>query len=254
MATSPKSVLVTGGAGYIGSHTVLELLNDGWDVTVVDNLSNASAESLTRVAELAGRAARLEVVDLCDRAALRGVFAARPYAAVVHFAGLKAVGESNSMPLRYYSNNITGTLVLLELMREFGVDRLVFSSSATVYGLPETLPITEAHPLRATNPYGRTKLFIEEILRAVYNLGTGQGYSVLEMVAAFEKASGRKVPHRIVGRREGDIGSCYGDVALARTELGWTAQRGLKEMVEDMWRWQEQNPVGYAKEGEVAKE
>ncbi|MBW1644774.1 MAG: UDP-glucose 4-epimerase GalE [Deltaproteobacteria bacterium] len=333
-------ILVTGGAGYIGSHTCLELLQAGYQVTVVDNLCNSKVAALERVEELCGRRLAFHQVDLLDRQALAAVFRQRRFAAVIHFAGLKAVGESVAVPLRYYHNNITGTIILCEVMREHGVKNLVFSSSATVYGDPETVPIREDFPLGPTNPYGRTKLMIEEILRdlqradaewniallryfnpvgahpsgrigedphgipnnllpyisqvavgrldelavfgndyptpdgtgvrdyihvvdlahghlkalerlaanpgvVTYNLGTGRGYSVLEVIAAFEKASGRRVPYRIVGRRPGDIATCYADPGRARRELGWQARRGLEEMTADAWRWQQQNPAGY---------
>jgi UDP-glucose 4-epimerase len=333
-------LLVTGGAGYIGSHTCLELLQAGCEVVVVDNLSNSSEESLRRVQELAGKALEFHRVDLLDREALETVFSCRPVNAVIHFAGLKAVGESVSIPLRYYRNNITGTLVLCEVMKKHNVRNLVFSSSATVYGDPRTVPITEDFPLGPTNPYGRTKWMIEEILRDLhradqawnvallryfnpvgahpsgrigedpndvpnnlmpyiaqvavgrlpelrvfgddyptrdgtgvrdyihvvdlalghlsaldrlasnpglltYNLGTGQGYSVLEVVAAFERASGKQIPYKIVGRRPGDVASCYADASKAKGELGWSAQRGIDQMCADAWRWQSNNPNGY---------
>jgi len=333
-------ILVTGGAGYIGSHTVLELLNAGHEVIVVDNLSNSKEEALRRVQALTGRALTFYRVDLLDREALTAVFARHAVDAVIHFAGLKAVGESVSMPLRYYHNNVTGTLVLCEVMQAAGVRNLVFSSSATVYGEPETVPITEDFPLSATNPYGRSKLMIEEILRdlhvadaawniallryfnpvgahasgrigedpsgipnnllpyiaqvavgklpylrvfggdyptpdgagvrdyihvvdlalghlkaldklaqnpgvVTYNLGTGRGYSVLEMVAAFEKACGRAIPYQIVDRRPGDIPTSYADPSLAAAELGWRAVRDVDAMCADAWRWQSQNPHGY---------
>ncbi|MFN8485925.1 MAG: UDP-glucose 4-epimerase GalE [Anaerolineae bacterium] len=333
-------ILVTGGAGYIGSHTCVELLNAGYDVTVVDNLSNSKAEAIRRVEELAGRKMAFHPVDLLDRAGLAAVFDEAPVDAVIHFAGLKAVGESVAIPLRYYHNNITGSLILLEVMRERGVKDIVFSSSATVYGDPARVPITEDMPLHATNPYGRTKLMIEEILRdlwvsdhswniallryfnpvgahpsgrigedpngipnnlmpfiakvavgqlpelrvfgadyptpdgtgvrdyihvvdlalghlsaldrltekpgvVTYNLGTGRGYSVLEMVAAFEKASGRTIPYRIVERRPGDVAAAYADPTLANRELRWCAERGVDEMCADAWRWQSDNPRGY---------
>lgn len=333
-------ILVTGGAGYIGSHTCLELLQAGYEVVAVDNLSNSKEESLRRVQALAGRALTFHRVDLLDRPALDAVFAAAPVDAVIHFAGLKAVGESVTIPLRYYHNNLTGTLLLCEAMKAHGVRNIVFSSSATVYGDPATVPITEAFPLSATNPYGRSKLMIEEILRdlhisdaawniallryfnpvgahvsgrigedpaglpnnlmpyvaqvavgklpelrvfgndyptpdgtgvrdyihvvdladghlraldklagnpgiVTYNLGTGRGYSVLEVVAAFEQAAGRPVPYKIVGRRPGDIAACYADPTRAQAELGWTATRGLAEMCADTWRWQSANPQGY---------
>ena len=335
-------ILVTGGAGYIGSHTCIELLNSGHRVTVVDNLCNAKREALKRVEELTSKSLTFHEVDLLDRAGLQRVFrvADTPFDAVIHFAGLKAVGESVEKPLLYYHNNITGTLVLCEVMAEHGLKNIVFSSSATVYGDPAEVPILEDFPLSCTNPYGRTKLMIEEILRdiqvadlewnvvllryfnpvgahksgrigedpngipnnlmpyisqvavgkleqltvfgndyptsdgtgvrdyihvvdlavghvraiekladkpgvVVYNLGTGQGYSVLEMVEAFKAASGRDVPHRIAGRRAGDIAACYADPTRAKTELGWQAERGIAEMCEDTWRWQTQNPDGY---------
>ncbi len=334
------SCLVTGGAGFIGSHTCLELLAAGYDVTVVDNLENASEESLRRVQDLAGRALDFHRVDIRDAAAMRRVFAGRRFDAVIHFAGLKAVGESSRIPVRYYDNNVAGTLELLKVMEEHGCRRLVFSSSATVYGDPARVPITEDFPLSATNPYGRTKLFIEEILRDLcaadprwtcvllryfnpigahpsgrigedprglpnnlmpyvmqvavgrlaevsvfgddyptpdgtgvrdyihvvdlalghlaaldrlgglsgcvpVNLGTGRGYSVLEMVAAAAKASGRPVPYRVVARRPGDVATCYADPALAVRLLGWRAQRDIEQMCEDHWRWQAANPDGY---------
>ncbi|MFP4278859.1 MAG: UDP-glucose 4-epimerase GalE [Halochromatium sp.] len=333
-------VLVTGGAGYIGSHTCVELLAAGHALVVVDNLSNSKLESLRRVREISGRPLDFVRADVRDAAALEALFSAYAFDAVIHFAGLKAVGESSAIPLDYYENNLGGTLALCRAMDKAGVKRLVFSSSATVYGDPATVPIREDFPLSATNPYGRTKLFIEEILRDLYradpsweiallryfnpvgahasgrigedpngmpnnlmpfigqvaagkrealqvfgddyptpdgtgvrdyihvvdlarghlaalerlpavpglltcNLGTGQGYSVLEMVRAFEAASGRSVPYRIVGRRPGDIATCYADPAYARAELGWQAERGLEQMVADAWRWQSQNPDGY---------
>jgi UDP-glucose 4-epimerase len=334
------AILVTGGAGYIGSHTCLELLAAGHDVVVVDNLDNSSEESLRRVQELTGKSLEFHPVDICKREPLRRVFAGRRFAAVVHFAGLKAVGESCEIPLRYYENNIFGTIELLKAMQEHDCFNIVFSSSATVYGDPASVPITEDFPLQATNPYGRTKLFIEEIMRdlcladprwrcvllryfnpigahesgrigedpqgipnnlmpfvmqvavgqrpelsvfgddydtpdgtgvrdyihvvdlalghlaaienldelpgcTAINLGTGQGYSVLEMVKAAEQASGRKVPYRIAPRRSGDIATCYADPAQAASLLGWKASRGLQQMCTDAWRWQEGNPQGY---------
>ena len=332
--------LITGGAGFIGCHTCVELLAAGHDIVVVDNLANSRRESLHRVETLTDRNLDFHQVDLLDTQALAAVLAPGGIAAVVHFAGLKAVGESVQMPLRYYQNNIAGTLSLVEAMQQHGPRRLVFSSSATVYGDPHAVPITEDFPLAATNPYGRTKLFIEEILRDLAaggdwsisllryfnpvgahpsgrigedprgipnnlmpflsqvaigrlerlevfgddyntpdgtgvrdyihvtdlalghvaaiepvgdrsggvitcNLGTGRGYSVLEMIEAFSRASGRKVPYEIGGRREGDIAACYADVTRARTELGWTATRGIDEMCADAWRWQSQNPDGF---------
>ena len=331
-------VLVTGGAGYIGSHTCLELLHSGHRVTVIDNLANSSREALRRVEALCGQPLTFHQVDLLDLDALRRVFRQIPEAgAVIHFAGLKAVGESVQVPLRYYQNNLIGTLNLCQVMNEAGVQTLVFSSSATVYGDPASVPIREDFPLSCTNPYGRTKLMIEEILRDLHraepawriallryfnpvgahigedpggipnnlmpyiaqvavgklrelavfggdyptpdgtgvrdyihvvdlalghlralerladrpgmltlNLGTGRGYSVLDMVRAFEAASGRAVPYRIVDRRPGDIARCYADPALAQRELGWQATRDLGEMCADSWRWQSANPRGYA--------
>lgn len=334
------AILVTGGAGYIGSHTVLELLNSGNDVVIIDNLCNSSRESLRRVEALTGRSVTFYEADVCDRSALQTIFAQHAIDAVIHFAGLKAVGESTQIPLKYYQNNIAATLVLCEEMGRAGVFRLVFSSSATVYGDPHTVPIQEHFPTSATNPYGRSKLMVEEMLRDIvaadprwsvvllryfnpvgahisgqigedpngipnnllpyiaqvaigrlkqlsvfgndyptpdgtgvrdyihvvdlslghlkalqyiadrhgvftFNLGTGQGYSVLEMVKAFEQASGRAVPYQVVARRPGDIAVCYAEPDLAAQELGWRAERGLPEMMADTWRWQSQNPNGY---------
>jgi UDP-glucose 4-epimerase len=335
------AILVTGGAGYIGSHTCVELLNNGYEIIILDNFSNSKPEALFRVKEITGKDLKVYEIDLLDRMGLEDVFSKNKIEAVIHFAGLKAVGESVSIPLHYYHNNITGTLILCEVMKKYGVKNLVFSSSATVYGMPERVPITEDFPLGATNPYGRTKFMIEDILRDLfvsdnswsiallryfnpigahesgiigedpngipnnlmpyitqvavgklkelqvfgndyptidgtgvrdyihvvdlanghlkalvkvmstkgveaYNLGTGTGYSVLEMVSAFEQAaSGMKVPYRIVDRRPGDVGVCYADPSKARNELGWTAERGIKEMCRDSWRWQEKNPNGY---------
>lgn len=335
-------ILVTGGAGYIGSHTCIELLNAGYQVTVVDNLSNAKEESLKRVEEITGESVPFQQVDLLDKDALEEVFIKTPvpFDSVIHFAGLKAVGESIEKPLWYYHNNITGTLVLAEVMAKYDVKNIVFSSSATVYGDPATVPILEDFPLSCTNPYGRTKLMIEEILRDInvadkswnvallryfnpvgahftgrigedpngipnnlmpyisqvavgklkeltvfgndyptsdgtgvrdyihvvdlavghvkaierlqakpgvvtYNLGTGHGYSVLDMVDAFKNVSGRDIPYVIAGRRPGDIAACYADPGKALAELGWQAKRGIDEMCEDTWRWQTQNPDGY---------
>ena len=333
-------ILVTGGAGYIGSHTCIELLRTGCDVVVVDNLSNSSRESLHRAQDIAGKELQFHPVDLLDAQALDAVFSDAPIDAVIHFAGLKAVGESVQLPLHYYHNNLTGTLTLCQAMQRHGVRNLVFSSSATVYGEPQTVPIKEDFPLSATNPYGRTKLMIEDILRdlhvadpacniallryfnpvgahpsgrigeapggtpnnlmpyiaqvavdkrpqlsvfgddyptpdgtgvrdyihvvdlaqghlaaleklntapgvVTYNLGTGRGYSVLEVVAAFEQASGRPVPYQIVERRPGDTAACYADPTLAQRELGWVAKLDLAQMCADTWRWQSQNPNGY---------
>ena len=333
-------LLVTGGAGYIGSHTCVELLAAGHAVTVFDNFSNSNPEALARVARIAGRAPALVRGDLRDRAALDAALSASAADAVVHFAGLKAVGESVQKPLLYYDNNMVGTLRLLEAMAARGVRQLVFSSSATVYGEPQRLPLTEDHPLAATNPYGQTKLAIEHMLRELaasdpqwrigilryfnpvgahdsgligedprdvpnnlmpyvaqvavgrrdhlsvwgddyptpdgtgvrdyihvvdlalghlralqalaaapgcwaVNLGTGTGYSVLDMVRAFERASGRAVPYRVAPRRPGDVAACYADPTLARERLGWRAERGLEAMCRDAWRWQSGNPAGY---------
>jgi UDP-glucose 4-epimerase len=333
-------VLVTGGAGYIGSHTVVELLNANYDVVVVDNLDNSCEESLKRVEKICGREVEFHKVDILHRDPLREVFAKNPIDSVIHFAALKAVGESVAQPLRYYHNNITGTLVLCEVMMEFGVKDIVFSSSATVYGDPHKVPITEDFPLYATNPYGHTKLMMEQVLtdvqaanndwnvallryfnpvgahesgsigedpngipnnllpyisqvavgrldclsvfggdyptrdgtgvrdyihvvdlavghlnaldklaeqpgKVIYNLGTGAGNSVLEMVNAFEKASGKKISYQIVDRRPGDAAECYADPSLALKELGWKTTRGIDEMCADTWRWQSKNPNGY---------
>lgn len=333
-------ILVTGGAGYIGSHTCVELLNAGHEVVVIDNLSNSKEESLHRVAGITGRTLTFYEKDLLDKAALREIFSTHPIDAVIHFAGLKAVGESVEQPLAYYRNNLDSTLSLCEVMREFKVFNLVFSSSATVYGDPDEVPITEDFPLSAVNPYGRTKLFIERILQdlyvsderwnigllryfnpvgahesgrigedpndipnnlmpyitqvavgklqqlsvfgddydthdgtgvrdyihvvdlaighlkalekleedpgvVIYNLGTGQGYSVLDVVKAFEKASGRDIPYRISDRRPGDAAICYADPSKAEKELDWRAERDLEDMCRDSWRWQSENPEGY---------
>jgi UDP-glucose 4-epimerase len=333
-------ILVTGGAGYIGSHTCVALLEEGYEVCVVDNLSNSKETPLQRVSAITGRRPDFYRVDLTDRQALEEVFQAHRFDGVIHFAGLKAVGESSVQPLAYYRNNIAGTLVLLERMQAHGVKTIVFSSSATVYGEPAAVPIPERAAVGPTNPYGRSKLMIEQILgdlhradrdfhiavlryfnpvgahpsgrigedpndvpnnlmpfisqvavgrrtalsvfggdyptpdgtgvrdyihvmdlaeghgRALrrlrekpgivtYNLGTGRGYSVLEMVAAFEKASGKPIPYQITARREGDIAVCYADPSLAERELGWRAVRGIEEMCADAWRWQSQNPEGY---------
>jgi UDP-glucose 4-epimerase len=333
-------VLVTGGAGYIGSHTCVELLQAGIHVVALDNLSNSREESLRRVGEITGQGVGFFEVDLRDRETLGEIFSQGHFDAVIHFAGLKAVGESVAHPLEYYDNNVQGTLTLCQAMADAGVRNLVFSSSATVYGDPASVPIREDFPVGATNPYGRSKLFIEEILRdlhvsdprwsiallryfnpvgahesgrigedpngipnnlmpyiaqvavgrlqrlrvfgddyptpdgtgvrdyihvvdlarghlaalhklqaapgvVTYNLGTGRGYSVLKVIAAFERASGRPIPYDIVERRPGDIACCYADPSLARKELGWSAEYDLERMVVDAWRWQSQNPDGY---------
>lgn len=334
------AILVTGGAGYIGSHTCIELLNAGYEIIVLDNFSNSKPESLKRVQEITGKPLSVYEVDLLNKEDVEKVFNENQIDAVIHFAGLKAVGESVAVPLKYYHNNITGTLILAEVMQKYGVKKMVFSSSATVYGMPEQVPISEDFPLSATNPYGRTKLMIEEIMRDVYvsdkewsiallryfnpigahesgrigedpngipnnlmpfitqvavgklkelrvfghdyptvdgtgvrdyihvvdlaighlkalekimsttgveayNLGTGRGYSVLEMVDAFEKSSDKKIPYIITDRRPGDIAICYADPTKAREQLGWTAIRGISEMCADSWRWQSSNPAGY---------
>jgi UDP-glucose 4-epimerase len=333
---------VTGGAGYIGSHTCILLIEAGYEVVVFDNFCNASKESIRRVEKIVDQ--KIEVVegDIRSRDDLHNMFNAHKIDAVIHFAGLKAVGESVEHPLKYYDNNVNGTVVLCEVMAEHGCKSIVFSSSATVYGDPHTTPIKEDFPLSATNPYGRSKLFIEEILRDLYisdkdwkvvllryfnpvgahssgtigedpngipnnlmpfitqtavgkrsclsvfgddydtpdgtgvrdyihvvdladghlkalekingltdvltvNLGTGNGYSVLDMVHAFEKASGKEVSYCIAPRRSGDIATCYADPSYAKKVLGWEAKRGIDEMCEDSWRWQSMNPDGYAK-------
>lgn len=333
-------ILVTGGAGYIGSHTCLELLNENYEVVVVDNLANSKEEALERVQDITGKGLTFYKADLLDKEKLDHIFATHEIDAVIHFAGYKAVGESVQIPLSYYHNNITGTLCLCDVMKKYGVKNLVFSSSCTVYGEPETVPIKEDFPLSATNPYGRTKLFIEEILRdlhvaddswniallryfnpvgahqsgrigedpndipnnlmpyisqvavgkldklsifgddyptkdgtgvrdyihvvdlsighlkaleilekqpglVAYNLGTGEGYSVLEVVHAFEEATGQKVPYQITDRRPGDIAASYADPQKAQKELGWEAKHNIVDMCRDAWKWQSQNPDGY---------
>ncbi len=335
-------VLVTGGAGYIGSHTCVELSEAGYDFVVYDNLSNSSQEALKRVEKIIGKAIKFVKGDIRDREKLQETFDTYKIDSVIHFAGLKAVGESVEKPLKYYDNNICGTVALCEVMEANNCKNIVFSSSATVYGDPHTTPIKEDFPLSATNPYGRSKLFIEEILRDLnvadsswrvillryfnpvgahksgtigedpngipnnlmpfisqvavgkreelsvfgddydthdgtgvrdyihvvdlakghvkaldkmkkmqgvltVNLGTGKGYSVLDMVRAFEKASGKKVPYKIAPRRPGDIAKCYADPSYAKKVLGWKATRGVDEMCEDSWRWQSNNPDGYKK-------
>ena len=334
------TILVTGGAGYIGSHTCIELLNQGHKVVVVDNLVNSHSESLQRVEELTGKNIPFYSVDLSNEAEITKVFSEHSIEAVIHFAGLKAVGESVEQPIRYYDNNIKSTLVLCKLMQSFSVKHLVFSSSATVYGLAESNPIPETAPLSATNPYGRTKLFIEYILNDwittfdgasvallryfnpvgahasgrigedpqgipnnlmpyitqvaagrreklsifgndydtvdgtgvrdyihvvdlamghvkaldalihltgshVYNLGTGNGTSVLELVQAFQQATGQPIPYEISARRPGDVATCFADSSKAERELNWKAVRGIVEMCRDSWKWQKENPNGY---------
>ena len=334
-------ILVTGGAGYIGSHTCIELINAGYDIVVLDNLCNSSKESLKRVEKIVGREIKFYEADIRDAKAMKHIFDNEEIDAVIHFAGLKAVGESVAKPLEYYDNNINGTLVLCDAMRNAGVKNLIFSSSATVYGDPAFIPITEECPKgQCTNPYGWTKSMLEQILSdiqkadpewnvillryfnpigahksgtmgenpngipnnlmpyvtqvavgklkelgvfgndydthdgtgvrdyihvvdlaighvkalkkveenaglKVYNLGTGTGYSVLDIVKNFEAATGVKVPYVIKDRRPGDIATCYADAAKAKEELGWEAQYGIKEMCEDAWRWQSNNPRGY---------
>ena len=332
-------VLVTGGAGFIGSHTCVELLDAGYDIVVMDNFSNSKPASLDRIKKITGKDFKFYETDLLDEKGMDRIFDENEIDAVVHFAGLKAVGESVAMPLEYYHNNITGTLILCQAMKKHGVKKIVFSSSATVYGNPASVPITEDFPLSTTNPYGSTKLMIENILRDIYvsdnewsvallryfnpigahesgligedpngipnnlmpyiakvaagklpqlsvfggdyptpdgtgvrdyihvvdlslghlkalewvakekgvdafNLGTGNGYSVLEMVKAFEKASGREVNHKITDRRPGDIAMCYANPAKAKEILGWEAKKGIEEMCLDSWRFVEKNPNG----------
>ncbi|TYS69799.1 UDP-glucose 4-epimerase GalE [Sutcliffiella horikoshii] len=334
------AILVTGGAGYIGTHTCVELLDAGHEIVVIDNFMNSNMESLRRVKEITGKEFSFYEINLLDKDRLARVFQEHNIDAVIHFAGLKAVGESVEKPLFYYHNNITGTLLLLEVMQQYGVKNIVFSSSATVYGLPESVPISESFPLSATNPYGQTKLMIEQILRDLYvsdqewsisllryfnpigahesgrigedpngipnnlmpfitqvavgklpqlqvfgddyntvdgtgvrdyihvvdlakghlkaleniletkgveayNLGTGTGYSVLQMVQAFEQASGKEVPYQVVARRAGDIGECFADPTKAKEDLGWVAEKDLEQMCSDSWRWQKNNPNGY---------
>lgn len=334
-------ILVTGGAGYIGSHTCVELLNAGHEVVVVDNLCNASEKSMQRVQEITGKQLTFYKADILDRNALETIFTKESVDAVIHFAGLKAVGESVAKPLEYYYNNISGTLILCDVMRKHGVKNIIFSSSATVYGNPAIIPITEECPKGTiTNPYGQTKGMLEQILTdlhtadpewnvvllryfnpigahksgkigedpkgipnnlvpyitqvaigkleqlnvygndydtpdgtgvrdyihvvdlavghvkalkkiedksgvTVYNLGTGIGYSVLDIVAAFEKACGKKIPYVIKGRRAGDIATCYSDASKAKRELGWEAEHSLDDMCKDSWNWQSANPNGY---------
>ncbi len=335
-------ILVTGGAGYIGTHTCIELVRAGYKVVVVDNLCNSSPESIRRVESLTNSDISFYQVDVRDKIALTRIFEKYSIDGVIHFAGLKAVGESVEKPIEYYDNNVGGTFILAEVMREFNCRTLVFSSSATVYGDSHILPIREDSPLSATNPYGRSKLMIEEFLQDLFisddslhiailryfnpvgahksgligeypsvipnnlmpyisqvavgkleilsifggdyntpdgtgvrdyihvvdlakghvkalqvlegysqiltvNLGTGNGYSVLDLVKAFEKASGRVIPYQIVNRRVGDIASCYADPTYAERRLGWKAESGLDEMCEDAWRWQSNNPNGYSR-------
>ena len=335
------SILVTGGAGYIGSHTCLELLKAGYEVVVVDNLCNSSEEAVKRVEKIAGKPVKFYQADILDREALNKIFDNEEVDSVIHFAGLKAVGESVAKPLEYYHNNITGTLILCDVMRNHGVKNIVFISSATVYGDPAFVPITEECPKgQITNPYGQTKSMLEQILTdfhvadpewnvvllryfnpigahesgligedpkgipnnlvpyiaqvavgklqclgvfgndypthdgtgvrdyihvvdlavghvkalkkieekagvCIYNLGTGKGYSVLDVVKAYEKACGKEIKYEIKPRRPGDIATCYADASKAKKELGWEAERGIEEMCADSWRWQSANPNGY---------
>jgi len=333
-------ILVTGGSGYIGSHTCVELLNAGHDIVVVDNLSNSSEKSIDAVKKITGKDVPFYKCDILDYAALTKVFDENCFDAVIHFAGLKAVGESCEKPIEYYHNNMTGTFVLLRVMKEHGVKNIVFSSSATVYGVPETVPIKEDAALFAINPYGSTKLMLERVLSDayladrdmsvvllryfnpigahesgligedpngipnnllpyvsqvavgrlphvnvygnnypthdgtgvrdyihvtdlatghlkavekkagvsgvhIYNLGTGQGYSVLEVIKAFEKASGKEIPYVIAPNRAGDTAICYADATKAKEELGWVAERGIEKMCLDAWNWQSKNPDGF---------
>lgn len=334
------AVLVAGGAGYIGSHTAIELLESGYEVVIVDNLSNSNSIVVERIKELSGKPIKFYNIDIRNKNEMHIVFKENNIESIIHFAALKAVGESVEKPIEYYSNNLISTLNLFELMREYGVKKFVFSSSATVYGDPHTCPILEDFPLSVTNPYGRTKLMIEQMLvdiskaddsldiallryfnpvgahksgrigeepngipsnlmpyitkiavgklkelsvygndypthdgtgvrdyihvldlaaghvkalqkleenpgLVVYNLGTGKGYSVLDLVKAFSKASGKEIPYKIVGRRAGDVAMCYADSSKAEKELGWKAKYELEEMCQDSWRWQSMNPNGY---------
>ncbi|MFT9869713.1 UDP-glucose 4-epimerase GalE [Bacillus mobilis] len=334
------AILITGGAGYIGSHTCIELLNNNYKIIVVDNLSNSSIESLNRVKEITGKQFEFYKESVLNREKMNEIFLRHNIEAVIHFAGFKAVGESTTIPLVYYYNNIISTIILCDVMQKHNVKKFIFSSSATVYGIPKTSPITEEFPLSVTNPYGQTKLMIEQIMRDVakaddewsiallryfnpfgahksgrigedpngvpnnlmpyvtqvavgklkelnifgndyptkdgtgvrdyihvvdlakghvkalekvletkgieaYNLGTGKGYSVLEMVKAFEKVSGKKIPYKVIGRRPGDVAICFADVSKAKRELGWEAEYGLEEMCVDSWRWQVNNKNGY---------
>ncbi|EJS75339.1 MULTISPECIES: UDP-glucose 4-epimerase GalE [Bacillus] len=334
------AILITGGAGYIGSHTCIELLNNNYKIIVVDNLSNSSIESLNRVKEITGKQFEFYKESVLNREKMNEIFLRNNIEAVIHFAGFKAVGESTTIPLTYYYNNIISTIILCDVMQKHNVKKFIFSSSATVYGIPKTSPITEEFPLSVTNPYGQTKLMIEQIMRDVakaddewsiallryfnpfgahksgrigedpngipnnlmpyvtqvavgklkelnifgndyptkdgtgvrdyihvvdlakghvkalekvlemkgieaYNLGTGKGYSVLEMIKAFEEVSGRKIPYKVIGRRPGDVAVCFADVSKAKRELGWEAEYGLEEMCVDSWRWQVNNKNGY---------
>ncbi len=333
-------ILVAGGAGYIGSHTCVELLNAGHDIVIVDNLSNSSEKSIDRVKKITGKDFAFYKCDILDYEGLTKVFDENKFDSVIHFAGFKAVGESCAKPIEYYHNNMTGTFILLQVMKEHGVKNIVFSSSATVYGIPETVPIKEDAPLFTINPYGSTKLMLERVLTDaqsadkemsvvllryfnpigahesgtigedpngipnnllpyvaqvavgrlpkvnvfgnnyptpdgtgvrdyihvtdlalghlkavekktgvsgvhIYNLGTGQGYSVLEIIKAFEKAAGKEIPYEIAPNRPGDAAICYADATKAKEELGWIAERGIEKMCADAWNWQSKNPNGY---------
>lgn len=339
--TNQGTILVTGGAGFIGSHTCVALLNAGYDVVVIDNLVNSKVDAVRRVEQITGKTIQFHQADSRDDRALRQVFEHRPIRAAIHFAALKAVGESVQKPMEYYANNLDSLLALLRVMNEHDVKHIVFSSSATVYGVPKSVPIDESFPLSATNPYGQTKLMAEQILRDLahadagwkvamlryfnpvgahesgligedpngipnnlmpfvaqvavgklprlrvfggdydtpdgtgvrdyihvvdlarghlaaldtlfvqsrsftVNLGTGKGYSVLDVVRAFEQVSGRKVPYEIVARRPGDVASCYADPTAAERVIGWRAEHGIERMCADHWRWQVNNPNGYA--------
>lgn len=337
------AVLVTGGAGYIGSHTCVQLIKAGYSVVIADNLENSKMKAVQRIEEITGCDVRFYLADMKDYDAVKKIFQNEKIEAVIHFAGYKAVGESVAKPLMYYQNNIQSAITVLQVMQKMGVRNFVFSSSATVYGIPETVPIREDFPLGATNPYGQTKLMLEQVLRdlyhadpsfniallryfnpvgahesgligedpngipnnlmpfitqvavgklerlrvfgndyptpdgtgvrdyihvmdladghvaamkkleencglQVYNLGTGRGYSVLEMVHAFERATGVEIPYEIVARRPGDVAECYADPTKAREELGWSAVRDLEAMCRDSWNWQRKNPNGYSED------
>ena len=243
------SILITGGAGFIGSHTCVEMLNSGYDVVVVDNLDNSSSESLDRVEKITGKKVKFYKEDVRNREALRKIFTENSIEAVIHFAGLKAVGESVREPIMYYDNNLINTLVLLETMNEFGVKKIVFSSSATVYGVATEMPLVEGMPLGAINPYGRTKLFIEHILTDIYAADKDWCVALLRYFNPIgaHKATGVDVPYVIDPRRPGDPDEVYANADKAKKVLGWTAKYGIEEMCEDTWRWQKNNPNGFEK-------